>query len=110
MLKLENIGYNNIENLQNFHMHAHGNYVVITAKSQNKINNYTFLATTPIVKYILCDMNQKIIIGSLSKCQLGNIIAALENIGCDFQLLIINNKLALVSKNKHKVKVKKAII
>lgn len=108
---------NDIEKLSNFRIHASGHYIVITATLPDKINNYTFLATSPILKHILCDMNQIIVIGQLSKIQFAGVVKALKNMSCGFKIFSINNKLVLVSenkikdleKNKFKVKVKKSI-
>lgn len=117
VLASENLLHSYIEKLHEFNIHAHGDYVVITAKSINKSNNYTFMATASIIKYILCDMNQIIVVGSLSRAQFENIMTALEYINCGFKMFSINNKMILVSnnkikdleKNKLKVKVKKSI-
>jgi len=114
MLKNENIQNNDIEKLHDFHIHAHGHYVVITAKTINN-NSYTFMATASIIKYILCNMNQIIVVGPLSNIQFANIITALKNMNCGFKIFSINNKMVLISGNKikdlekNKLKVKKEI-
>ena len=48
-----------LENLSNFILHAKGNFIMISGYDDER-NKHTFMATTPIVKYLLCDMNQKI--------------------------------------------------
>ena len=101
MLKNENIQHDDIKKLHNFHIHAHGHYVVITAKTINN-NNYTFMATASIIKYILYDMNQKIVVGPLSNLQFANIMTALKNMNCGFKIFSINNKMVLISENKIK--------
>ena len=100
MLSFGNISIDEVKKLHNFQIHAHGNYVVITGKLVNGTDYYTFLATGPILKYILDDMNQRIVVGPLSRVQLGSIISTLKNIGCNFQQRYINNKLIFIPETK----------
>lgn len=88
-----------IGNLNNFKIHARGDYVMISGYTEKK-EKYTFLATTPILKYILCEMNKKIKLGSLSKCQMGGIFMALKNIGCDYEIIIVNDQPMIIPNKK----------
>lgn len=83
-----------LENLSNFILHAKGHYIMISGYD-SKRNKHTFMATTPIVKYLLCDMNQKILIGALSSCQLGSLFMALDYIDCGYELITINDQMIL---------------
>lgn len=91
--------FDNIDKLHNFVIHARGHYVVISGYSEEK-DKHTFMATTPILKHILCDMNQRITLGPLSKCQMGGIFLALKSIDCEYDMFTINDKTMIASKTK----------
>lgn len=91
--------FSNIDKLHNFVIHARGNYVVISGYTQKK-DKHTFIATTPMLKHILCDMNQRITLGSLSKCQMGGIYMALNSINCDYDIVAINDIPMIVPKTR----------
>lgn len=93
--------FSELDKLHNFILHARGNYVVISAFSDKKVK-YTFLASTPMLEYILCDMNKKIVLGPLSKCQMGGIYMALRNIKCEYDLVIINNRTTIIPRSMEK--------
>lgn len=93
--------FSELDKLHNFIIHARGNYVMISAFS-DKRDKFTFLASTPMLKYILCDMNQKIVLGALSKCQLGGIYMALRNIKCEYDLVIINDRTVIIPRSIEK--------
>ena len=80
-----------LENLSNFILHAKGNFIMISGYDDER-NKHTFMATTPIVKYLLCDMNQKIL---MSSCQLGSLFMVLDYIGCGYELITINDQMIL---------------
>lgn len=101
MLLSKNIGYDTIEKLNNFVIHAYGHYVVITGRTENN-NKYTFLASESILKYILCDMNKKIVLGSLSKLQTASIICTLEKINSEYTLVYYNDTPIIYYKNQTK--------
>ena len=92
---------NELNNLNNFIIYGRGHYVMISGYDEKK-DKYTFFASTSILKYILCDMNKSVILGDLSRCQMGGIFMALRNIGCGYDLVIINNKNVIVPKSKEK--------
>ena len=93
--------FSELDKLHNFIIHARGNYVVISAFSDKKVK-YTFLASTPMLEYILYDMNQRVTLGALSKCQLGGIYMALRNIKCEYDLVIINDRTTIIPRSKEK--------
>ena len=92
---------NELNNLNNFIIYGRGHYVMISGYDEKK-DKYTFFASTPILKHILCDMNESVILGDLSRCQMGGIFMALRNIGCGYDLVVINNKNVIVPKSKEK--------
>lgn len=92
---------NELNNLNNFIIYGRGHYVMISGYDEKK-DKYTFFASTPILKHILCDMNKSVILGDLSRCQMGGIFMALRNIGCGYDLVIINDKSVIVPKSKEK--------
>lgn len=100
--------YSAIAQLKNFKIHAQGHCVMISGITP-KNNKYTFMATTSVLKYILCDMNQKIVFGPLSMCQMGSIFCALDSIGCNYELIYFNDSIYIVSKNKDSVFQRKRI-
>ena len=100
--------YSAIAQLKNFKIHAQGHCVMISGTTP-KNNKYTFMATTSVLKYILCDLNQKVVLGSLSRCQMGGIFKALESIGCNYELIYFNDSIYIVSKNKDSVLQRKRI-
>lgn len=91
--------FDNIEQLSNFVIHGRGHVVVISGYDIQK-DKYTFVATTPMLKHILCDMNQRIVLGPLSRCQMGGIFMALKSINCDYEMITINDKTMIVAKTK----------
>ena len=103
---------NDIEKLNNFRIHAYGNYVMISGYSENKEKN-TFLATMPIIEHILCNMNKRIKLGPLSKCQMGAVFTTLRTIGCEYDYVLINNQPIFIPTMKEnqlkRVQVKKKI-
>lgn len=89
---------NDLENLGNFILHAKGNLIMISGYDRER-NKHTFVASSSILKYLLCDMNQKIVIGPLSRCQLGSLFMALDSIGCGYKIVTINDQMIIQKSN-----------
>ena len=87
-----------LENLSNFILHANGNFIMISGYDSER-NKHTFMASSPILKYLLCDMNEKIVIGRLSNCQLGSLFMALDYIDCRYKLVTINDQMIIKNSN-----------
>lgn len=92
---------NDIEKLNNFRIHAYGNYVMISGYSKNK-EKHTFLATMSIIEHILCNMNKKIKLGPLSKCQMGAVFNTLRAIECEYDYVLINDQPMIIPTKKEK--------
>lgn len=89
---------NDLENLGNFILHAKGHLIMISGYDRER-NKHTFVASTPILKYLLCDMEQKIVIAPLSRCQLGSLFIALDSIGCGYNIVTINDQMIIKKSN-----------
>ena len=62
----------------------------------------SYLASESILKYILCDMNKKIVLRSLSKLQTASIICTLKKINSEYTLVYCNNTPIIYYKNQIK--------
>ena len=97
-MDVDNMNKSDLENLSDFILHAKGNLIMISGYDDER-NKHTFVASSSILKYLLCDLNKKIIIGSLSRCQLGSLFNALEYIDCGYKLISINDQMIIMKSN-----------